>query len=513
MINLEKKMNKYLELDDKKIEKVTNILISYLKGNITHIEAKEKVNSSFDKITAQEFALCEQHLGDYKIDDSDLTRRIEEVISIVKDVLVTNELDLQEGHPIDTYLKEIEAIRNLLDEIRNIKSDKFIKNKWLEIYDKLLEIKIHFARKQNQLFPALENKGFDKPSKIMWTLDDNIEDTIKQSLNHLKNDQEEKFLNMQDEVIDIVEDMMQKEEDVLYPTAIDMISDEEFVEMRKGDDEIGYCIIDTPPAYGNINNKKETSKNKEFLNDLKDLLVKHGALEDLDETKELDVSQGKLTLEQINLIFKHLQVDLSYVDENEISKFYSDTKHRIFPRSPGVIGREVQNCHPKESVDMVEEIIRAFRSGEQDEAEFWIDMGDKFIYIIYNAVRDENGKFRGVLEMMQDVTRIRKLEGSQRLISWRENKSKKENIDKKEKTNIYGITRETVIGDLVKDYPYIKDFLVNLSPKFEKLKNPVVFKTMSKMATLDMISKRGNFKTDELIEKIVDRIDEEKENN
>ncbi|WP_442212825.1 PAS domain-containing protein [Senegalia sp. (in: firmicutes)] len=509
---MEEEMNKYLELDDKKIEKITNILINYLKGNINHQQAKEKINSSFDRITVQEFALCEQYIGNYEINDDDLTKRIEEVISIVEDILVTNELELEEGHPINTYLEEVKAIRKVLEEIEIMKNEKFIKNKWLEIYDKLLEIKTHFSRKQNQLFPAFEKKGFDKPSKIMWTLDDVVEDKIKQSLKHLKNDEEEKFLNMQDEVIDIVEDMMQKEEDVLYPTAIDMISDEEFIEMRKGDDEIGYALIDTPPSYGNINNKNETNTNKELLNDLKDLLIKHGSLKNIENDKALDVSQGKLTLEQINLIFKHMQVDLSYVDENEISKFYTDTKHRIFPRSPGVINRKVQNCHPKESVEMVEEIIRAFREGEQDEAEFWIDMGDKFIYIIYNAVRDEKGKFRGVLEMMQDVTRIRKLEGSKRLISWENTKREEVTNDKNDKSNRYNISSEMIIGDLIEEYPYIKDFLLNISPKFEKLKNPILFKTMSKMATLEMISKRGNLDTDELISKIVDRIDKEKGN-
>ena len=128
----------------------------------------------------------------------------------------------------------------------------------------------------------------------------------------------------------------------------------------------------------------------------------------------LDVATGKLTLEQINLLFRHLPVDLSYVDENELVKFYSDTPHRIFPRSANVIGREVKNCHPAKSVHVVEEIVEKFRSGEQSQAEFWINKPGLFIYVIYTAVRDENGKFRGVLEMMQDCTHIRALQGRKR---------------------------------------------------------------------------------------------------
>ena len=130
------------------------------------------------------------------------------------------------------------------------------------------------------------------------------------------------------------------------------------------------------------------------------------------------MTNGKLTLEQINLIFQHMPVDFSYVDENEIVKFYNDSAHRVFPRSSNVIGRDVKNCHPRKSVHIVEEIISKFRSGEQDQAEFWINKPDVFIYILYTAVRDRDGRFRGVLEMMQDCTHIRSLTGSQTLLTW-----------------------------------------------------------------------------------------------
>ena len=125
-----------------------------------------------------------------------------------------------------------------------------------------------------------------------------------------------------------------------------------------------------------------------------------------------------MTLEQINLVYKHMPVDFSYVDENEIVRFYTDTDHRVFPRSKNVIGRDVKNCHPRTSVHLVEEIIEKFRRGEQNEVDFWINKPGLFIYIYYVAVRDEEGRFRGVLEMMQDCTRIRSLEGSRTLLSW-----------------------------------------------------------------------------------------------
>lgn len=504
------KMDDYLSVDAQKVEKMMGIKLLYLKGEISLEEAKNQMQASFDHVTAQEFALGEQKLIEHGISDDELAERMEEILQIFDGLLISEKKTLVSGHPIDTYLKEVAAIRVVLADMKRLLQGKFIKNEWLAQYDKLGEIAVHFSRKQNQLFPALEGKGFDKPSKVMWTLENKIREQMKRAKDYLLENQDEAFIAIQSDLIDLVEDMMLKEVEILYPTSLDLLTDEAFVKMRAGDDEIGYCLIETPLLYGAI--QKEENNNA-FMKELALLLKKHGALGDVTDAKEdaLDVKQGKLTLEQINLIFKHLQVDLSYVDENEIVKFYSDTKHRVFPRSPGVIGRMVQNCHPRESVHLVEEVIRAFRAGEQEEAEFWLEMGDKFIYIIYNAVRDEVGTFRGVLEMMQDVTHIRSLKGSQRLLSWE--KTDEEAIEAKiekpsstDATYPYGITKEMIVGDLVKAFPFIKSFLIALSPNYKKLSNPILFKTMSSIATLEMIAERGNLQVDEMIGKLVDEI-------
>lgn len=508
-------MNKHLSLDNERIKKMLDIKLDYLKGKISLEEAKNRMNSSFESVTAEEFALAEQHLQSYGISDDTLAERMEEILEIFENVLTSTKLNLPKGHPIRTYIDETEEIRKVLSFMKELLNKKFIKNQWLEAYDKLSKISIHFSRKQNQLFSALERKGFDKPSKVMWTLDNNIRDIIRKSKNLLNEDKDSEFFSLQSEVLEMVEDMMIKETEILFPTSMELLNDEEFIEMRISDDEIGYCLIDNPPEYKGKDFKnnvtsKDTGINTELLKDLANVLQKHGITsKSTQEDEVFNVSQGLLTLKQINLIFKHLPVDLSYVDENEIFKFYSDTKHRVFPRSAGAIGRKVQNCHPRESVDTVEKIIDAFKNGEQDKAEFWIDMGEKFVYILYTAVRDEDGNFKGILEMMQDATHIRSLNGSQRLLSW-ENKKEDKEVQLKEanviEVNKYNITENTNIGALLKQYPYIKDFLISLSPKFEKLNSPV-FKTMAGIATINMISARGGFEVSDLIIKIVEEID------
>jgi len=484
-------MSKHLTIDEVKIKTIMDIKLDYLKGNISLDVAHEKLMASVDHVTAQEFALCEQRLVAHGITDDELAERMEEILKIFEGLLVSEKATLNPGHPIHTYQLEVEAIRDVLSKMIQLSTKKFIKNQWLELMEQLSQINVHFSRKQNQLYPALESKGFDKPSKVMWTLENKIREAIKQTMGLINQDEDERFIAALPKLVEQVEDMMVKEVEILFPTALEMLDETDFETMRIGDDEIGYCLIDPPSSYG---------RNSTNLTKASALNLSEGLL---------NVSQGQLTLEQINLIYKHLKVDLSYVDENEIVKFYSDTKHRVFPRSAGVIGRKVQNCHPRESVHTVEEIIRAFKAGEQDEAEFWLEMGGKFLYIVYTAVRDEQGTFRGVLEMMQDVTHIRSLSGSQRLLNWQSKNAEVEaSLDvKADAPNTYGITKHTVIGELVKKYPFIKAHMLSLSPKFAKLNNPVIFKTMASIATLEMIAERGGLEVNEVIKSIVAKIE------
>jgi hypothetical protein len=133
----------------------------------------------------------------------------------------------------------------------------------------------------------------------------------------------------------------------------------------------------------------------------------------------MDLDTGALTPEQVNLLLKNLPVDVTYVDETDTVRYFSAGDERNFPRSPGVIGRKVQNCHPPDSVHVVNRILEAFRKGERQAAEFWIQSRGRFIHIRYLAVRDDAGRYRGCLEVSQDVAAIRGLQGEKRLLDWK----------------------------------------------------------------------------------------------
>ena len=536
----------FQNIDGKKLEIVHEIKSAYDEGKISLEEARKSLKDRVQHLAPYEIAIIEQEMVE-ETEDECIKEDIQAMLEVFQDVLVTKDQELPENHPISCYRRENAKMKELLLSVEDLVQYPLIKNQWLELYEELLKFKIHLSRKQNQLYPVLEKKGFTRPTTTMWTLDDFIRDEIAECYNLLLEDKEEEFIGKQAELVADVRDLMDKEENILYPTSLEMINEEEFRYMAEGDQEIGFAYISVQADKSGNSASASSSASAStagaplfglssapgFAEELAGLLGKYGFN---NKEEKLNVSTGQLTLEQINLIYQHMPVDLSYVDENELVCFYTDTKHRVFPRSKNVIGRDVKNCHPKASVHIVEEIIKKFRSGEQDKAEFWINKPDLFIYIIYYAVRDENGKFRGVLEMMQDCTHIRSLQGSQTLLTWeqqekgesketsededkREGSETSEDVGNKESAGSLGnegnrestgsltagklteITEDTLLKDILEADPNVKTLLFRLSDRFKALNTPLA-RIMMPKATVKIMSERAEVDLDTLLREL-----------
>ena len=494
------KMQAMLELEEK-----------YETGQISLEEAREQMKTKVGKIRPYHLAFIEQNMKSRE-DDECIRADMRKIIELVEGFMDYSRPDVPEDHPLSHYYKENDEMRRLLLAVEDLIQYPMIKNQWLELYDQIRQYPIHYQRKQNQLYPLLEKKGFDRPTTTMWNFDDIIRDEIKESLRLLEANDEEAFIAAQSELIANARDLMEKEETILYPTSYALISAEEFEDMKAGDQEIGFAFfkVDKPSSP----NTHHSTPKEGFAEDLQALLSKYGY--SAGPQQELDVATGKLTLEQINLIYQHLPIDISFVDENELVKFYSDTDHRIFPRSKNVIGRQVSNCHPRKSVHIVEEIVAKFRSGEQDKAEFWINKPEVFLYIVYFAVRDKQGRFRGVLEMMQDCTHIRELTGSQTLLTWagkeEENASTTTATDEEndkapavQPDKQIEITSDTRLKDLFDVYPHLKKELAARYPSFKMLNTPLG-KLILKKATVRTAAERSGLGEERFIQLIKDCI-------
>ena len=494
------KMQAMLELEEK-----------YETGQLSLEEAREQMKTKVGKIRPYHLAFIEQNMKSRE-DDECIRADMRKIIELVEGFMDYSRPDVPEDHPLSHYYKENDEMRRLLLAVEDLIQYPMIKNQWLELYDQIRQYPIHYQRKQNQLYPLLEKKGFDRPTTTMWNFDDIIRDEIKESLRLLEANDEEAFIAAQSELIANARDLMEKEETILYPTSYALISAEEFEDMKAGDQEIGFAFftVDTPSSP----NTHHSSPKEGFAEDLQALLSKYGY--SAGPQQELDVATGKLTLEQINLIYQHLPIDISFVDENELVKFYSDTDHRIFPRSKNVIGRQVSNCHPRKSVHIVEEIVAKFRSSEQDKAEFWINKPEVFLYIVYFAVRDKQGRFRGVLEMMQDCTHIRELTGSQTLLTWagkeEENTSTTTATDDEnddaptaQADKQIEITSDTRLKDLFEVYPHLKKELAARYPSFKMLNTPLG-KLILKKATVRTAAERSGLGEERFIQLLKDCI-------
>lgn len=522
-------MSKYLpEIDMKKLAKILTVKQAYRNGEMDLAQAREEMRRITDKISPYEIAIAEQELREYE-DDQCEKEDIQGMLALYEGLMDTSRPELPEDHPLAYYYRENDLLREQLLAIEDLVQYPVIKNQWLEIYDALDEYKVHYSRKQNQLYTVLEKKGFDRPTTTMWTLDNFVRDEINEARALLDEGKDDEFIAFQSTLVADLRDLMEKEEQVLYPTSLAMITPDEFEHMKSGDREIGFAFIEAEAAESKSADVDAAGrKDSAFAGELAQLLHKYGYANDPEAP--LNVAMGELSLKQINLIYKHLPVDISYVDENEIVKFYSDTEHRVFPRSKNVIGRNVKNCHPRSSVHIVEEIIEKFRSGEEDSAEFWINKPGLFIYIYYVAVRDEEGKFKGVMEMMQDCTHIRSLEGSQTLLSWDKQDSadatgagadaeaageaESETAESAEAADTADaaeaaepaeapklpekITPQTMLKDLIAVYPSLKKDMAKIDPHFKALSTPLA-RIMLPKADIRAMSERSGVAAEKII--------------
>lgn len=322
---------------------------------------------------------------------------------LYKNLSSLNQADYQNIPLLNFLTKDNAGVKNELAKTReliklinkNVNSE--IKTEISDSFNEILNFTEHHKVMQNIVFPEIENT-IEKHAclKIMWSFHDDISKNIKKTIEILNqtNFDIKQFNIISSKVYFNINTIIFREEFVLFPIMKAYFEDEKFENMHSqlSEFKLQYSIIQQNIKTSNINSESNNGI--------------------------IQLSTGKLNLEQLELIFSHLPVDMTYVDENDEVKFYSDPKHRIFPRTRSIIGRKVQNCHPHESVNIVNQIVETFKKGEKDEASFWIKMGEKFILIKYFAVRDEKNIYKGVLEVSQEISDIQKLTDERRLLDW-----------------------------------------------------------------------------------------------
>jgi DUF438 domain-containing protein len=326
--------------------------------------------------------------------------------------------DIPSGHPVDTFKQENKALLQVTDTIGKIINE--LENtsalvipreqslKLLAHFNSLMDIDKHYRRKENLLFPFLEKKGITGPPTVMWGKHDEVRAFLKDAIESLKASADaspEEFLAVLalgiKPAIKAVNDMIMKEEEILLPMTMDELTEVEWYEIYNQTNEIGYCLFDPKVEWRPL-------QTEVFAGD-EDKRIKDGIVR---------LPSGSFTYDELRLLLNTLPIDITFVDRNDQVKFFTQGTHRIFDRNRAILGRDVRMCHPPQSVHIVDQILADFKSGKENSAPFWIQMGGRFIYINYYPLRDENGQYLGTFEFSQDLTELRALQGEQRLLSY-----------------------------------------------------------------------------------------------
>jgi len=390
---------------------IKDIILDLHRG-LSFEEAQKRLEQEVGSISSHEIARVEQSLIDEGMSPDEIQKFCNVHALLFESTL---EADLgggeSEAHPVKFFRdenREIEKITALLKDLiqkAGEKSPAEFRDEVSSLLDNLRDLELHYTRKEQILFPYLERYGFMGPTQVMWGKHNEIRDLFKQAqaeLNNLSSSQDvEKFVEeVLNSLVEEVDGMIFKEENILFPTSLEKLQTEDWVDVLKESEQVGYAFIEPPADTAHL------------VDALKKTAAEGPSLED----NKIKLPSGELAPKQLMHMLNALPVDIIFVDQDDVVRYFSENEERIFVRTRAIIGRKVENCHPPQSVDKVQKIVSSFKDGSRDSAEFWINLKGKMIHIVFYAVRDENGSYLGALEVAQDITRLQQLTGERRLL-------------------------------------------------------------------------------------------------
>ncbi|MCP5460607.1 MAG: DUF438 domain-containing protein [Thermotogae bacterium] len=382
----------------------------FLKGLIRRLHEEpdklENIREDFMRVvrelTPVEIAQVEQKLVEEGMPPESIQLMCNIHLDVFKEALDEDSIDVGSWHPLHILIEEHRDILNRTKELRDL-TGKIISGNYdgedirrLQSSIQYLDsLEAYFSKEENVLFPYLERHGLVQPPAIMWKEHDevrNLRKKMKIEYENLKNGDPNKVNELAITISELFTNHIYKEHKILFPSALKLLSNNEWESIRVEFDEIGYFSFEPMPFVSS----EEVSKNN--------------GVEGL-----VNLGSGFLKVDQLLLMLNSLPFDITFVDENDTVRYFSEGKERIFVRTRAIIGRKVQNCHPQKSAHVVNRILEDFKNGVRDVAEFWLNLGPKIVHIRYFALRDTLGKYAGTLEVTQEISSIKALEGEKRI--------------------------------------------------------------------------------------------------
>jgi DUF438 domain-containing protein len=319
------------------------------------------------------------------------------------------------GHPVHTFRQENQALRWEIGELERLYGElasapptapagdtlDAIRNH----FNSLMDVDKHYLRKEHLLFPFLEKAGITGPPTVMWGKHDETRALLKRAIAALDaaagasaSEASATASLVLRPASRAVDDMVEKEEQILFPMCLDTLSDQDWYDIKRQSLEYGYCLVDPSEEWVPAESVDAPAA--------------------AGDTSRIQLPSGSMTPAELTAILNTIPFDLTFVDRDDTVRYFTQGRERIFSRSRAILGRKVQYCHPPSSVHIVERILSDFKAGTESHASFWITMKGQFLSIEYFALRDDTGAYLGCLEVSQNLTAKRALSGEQRLLNY-----------------------------------------------------------------------------------------------
>jgi hypothetical protein len=406
-------------MDEKKIQRLKTI-IEKLHAGVSSDSVKQEFEAEFGTISAEDLAAAEKKL----IEDGEIqVEQVQKLCDVhasifggsVKEIHGGKTIEQTPGHPAFVFLKENEGLISFLDgefsaAVYAYKQDNTARTRadLFSALKSLSKLDNHYSRKENLFFPYLEKAGITAPPKVMWGVDDEIRDLYKLLIRTLESS--DKVLETElTHVEEQVRSMIDKENNILMPMLQGCMDKDAWLTVARDSADIGYCFN------GGIEGASPSDATTWYrwnatMSGKDDFSSKQ------ETSGEITLPSGHFTLEELTWMLNTMPADITFVGADDKVRFFSEGKERVFPRTRSIIGRDVEHCHPPKSLAVVEKLVSDFKAGIKDYESFWIQKGSKFILIRYYAVRNNNQEYLGVLEVTEEISELRSLDGQKTLL-------------------------------------------------------------------------------------------------
>jgi DUF438 domain-containing protein len=414
-------------LNEKK--EVIKAVLRELHSGVSLEVLKERFKEFLKDISPMEIPLIEQELVREGVPIQEIIKLCDLHVALFRDFLISRELeDVPKGHPLNLLLMENEYLLKKAEALniyalslsRATSEDekKALINNIRDLINDLRKIRVHYRKIQMLIFPYLEKRGISAVPRVLWAREDEIIVKLRGMVKLLESNDYTQIAKRASEIANGISEIIFRENKILFPAVWVLLSEGEWAAINDEANKIGWLVnVDvkwTPREKPTMPYEVKGVVSGEVLEklpqEMKIMALAGGIKPDeyeLIRSGDLNLETGFINLDELKSLIKSLPLEVTFADVNDRVRFFSEGKfHKGFARSKTILGRRVEYCHPPRLEAFIKKVLNELKSGAKDYEVFWTKMGDRIIRVMVVALRNDEGKYLGALEIVEDLTEI-----------------------------------------------------------------------------------------------------------